>query len=76
MNPTPVQTLILPLAAPMVLLLVLALYYRARDWMRTPRQRGRSIYQCQSCRHLYLLDRDVPMQPCPRCAHLNELVRR
>lgn len=68
--------ILVPFVFTLLALFGVALYYAAfRPVTARRRARGR-IYRCASCAHVYVFERDVPLARCPRCACLNEAVKR
>jgi hypothetical protein len=52
------------------------LYYASRVlWPLKPLAESR-VYRCQSCGHVYVDARDIPMARCPQCDQFNEAVKR
>lgn len=76
MTAGPPTALFLPLLFSLVAVFLCWLYYAARRRAREVRVRHARIYRCSVCRHVYVDARDVPLARCPRCACLNEAVRR
>ncbi len=61
-------------SVPLLITVILALFYGIRSWHRPGRERE-NIYECAECNHVYAFARSRPMDRCPRCGHLNEAVR-
>lgn len=59
---------------PLLIMVLLSLFYNIRTWHRPGRDRE-SIYECAECGHVYTFARNRPMDRCPRCGHLNDAVR-
>ena len=71
-----VQTLYLwPVLLQLLALTLLGWAYRHRGYhdLRPPKAR---IFRCSGCRHIYIDSRRVPLSKCPKCARLNEMIRR
>lgn len=64
----------LPFAVALSALLLLALLYSIRDKLRRRREK-QYIYRCKNCGYIYLFERNMPMQSCPRCGQLNDVFR-
>lgn len=71
---SPAAMLVLFISGPLFVLGVLALYYNGRSLHRPAREKE-SIYECAECQHVYAIARSRPMDRCPRCGHLNEVMR-
>lgn len=68
--------ILVPFLITLLALFAFALYYALfRPAVGRPRTRAR-IYRCSACAHVYVYERDVPLARCPRCACLNEAVKR
>lgn len=65
-----------PFLFSLVALFAAAVYYAARRSALRVRKSGSRIYRCAACDHVYVDARDVPLARCPRCACLNEAVKR
>lgn len=75
--PVLLQHLILvPFVLTLLVIFGLALYYAAFRPVTSRRRASAKIYRCSACAHVYVFDRDVPLARCPRCACLNEAVKR
>ena len=71
----PVQVLFaLMVGIPLVFTLGLILFYSMRSAHRSLHSRE-SIYFCARCGHVYAFARHRPMDRCPHCGTLNEVVR-
>jgi len=66
----------IPFLFTLVLLFLGALYYAARGPASAVKMSRPRIYRCTVCSHVYIDTRDVPLARCPRCACLNEAVKR
>ncbi|MDH3982409.1 MAG: DNA repair protein RadA [Kiritimatiellaceae bacterium] len=66
--------LILFVSLPLSIIAVLSLFYNFRARHRPTREKE-SIYECDECGHVYAIARSRPMDRCPRCGLLNEVVR-
>ena len=64
----------LPFAGVLTGLALLALLYSIRDKLRRRREK-QYIYRCKKCGYIYLLEKNMPMQSCPRCGQLNDIFR-
>ena len=60
----------------LVVLFTCWLYYAFKQRATEERRTHNRIYRCASCGHVYLDALDLPMASCPRCAHMNESIRR
>ncbi len=68
--------ILIPFLFALVALFTAAIYYTARRSARAERKTRARIYRCSACNHVYVDARDVPLARCPRCACLNEAVKR
>lgn len=62
------------LATTLFALLVLAMVYVVRDKLHR-RKEKKYIYRCKNCGYIYLFSRNMPMQSCPKCGQLNDVLR-
>lgn len=70
------HVILIPFVIALLVLFGLALYYALfRPAVGRRKTRAR-IYRCSACAHVYVYERDVPLARCPRCACLNEAVKR
>lgn len=69
--------LLAPLLLNLLVIALLSLVYSLRHAIRHGKiLADHNIYQCATCRRIYLYRRGRPMEPCPRCGDLNELIKR
>ncbi len=67
----------IPLGLGLLGLAAIWIGYTFRDILVARRRRiATRLYRCMVCSHVYQDARDVPLARCPRCATLNEAVRR
>lgn len=59
---------------PLLIISGLALYYNIRT-IHKPNREKENIYICNNCKHIYALNKNRPMDRCPRCGNLNDAVR-
>ena len=71
----PTTILVLFVAAPLVMISLLALFYSTRSLHHSTSSKE-SIYECGDCGHVYAFARNRPMDRCPRCGHLNDAIGR
>jgi len=65
---------VLLVTLPLLFISLLAILYTLRTIHR-PHHEKENIYICTECGHIYALQRNRPMDRCPRCNHLNDAVR-
>lgn len=59
----------------LAVVLFFAVFYYMRDGFRRHRERH-YIYRCKECGYIYLMSKNMPMQNCPKCGHLNKVYRK
>lgn len=68
--------LILLLFTNLALLLLAAIFYSARRHQRTrPKLDNPHIFRCESCGHVYMENRSLPMAECDICGTMNEAIK-
>lgn len=67
--------ILIPFTVSLAVVTLCAVLYRIRDLIRK-RKKKHYIYRCRECGYIYILSKNMPMQNCPRCGHLNEIYRQ
>ena len=65
--------IMLHIALPLLVIGLLALYERLRSSYRPLKERE-NVHFCSRCEHVYAVSNRRPMNKCPRCQQLNEVI--
>ena len=71
----PVNLLAFTLAFLLAVLLAATVFYDFTVFRRRKKNRSKSVYRCDFCRHIYTVPRRVPLARCPQCGRQNGPVR-
>lgn len=71
----PLSLLVLPLPLALAAIFAAAVAYDFIMFRRRRKTGSKTVYRCDTCRHIYTAPGRTPLSRCPKCGKQNEPVR-
>jgi hypothetical protein len=71
----PLNLIVIPLTLALAALFAIAAAYDFIIFRRRKKNGSKTIYRCDTCRHIYTAPGRTPLARCPKCGKQNEPVR-